>query len=81
MKKRNIFVSLALAGLLLTSCGNADKKENTETNDKPLKVAMYTEIDSLDPFNATAGDTKTIMDQVFDGLFDVDEDGNLVPDL
>ena len=81
MKKRSIFASLVLAGLLLTSCGNADKKDKAQAADKPLRVAMYTEIDSLDPFNATAGDTKTIMDQVFDGLFDVDEDGNLVPDL
>ena len=29
----------------------------------------------------TAGDTETIMDQVFDGLFDVDTKGSLVPDL
>ena len=73
---------------LLSSCGNANKdastknkEEVTQTADKPLKLAMFTEIDSLDPFNATAGDTKTVMDQVFDGLFDVDEDGNLVSDL
>ena len=81
MKKRNVLLALALSCIMFTSCGKADNK--TEENDasKPLKVAMFTEIDSLDPFNATAGDTKTIMDQVFDGLFDVDEDGNLVPDL
>lgn len=85
MRKRNIFAILALTASLLTSCSNADKnadkKESVDTNNKPLKVAMFTEIDSLDPFNATAADTKTVMDQVFDGLFDVDEDGNLVPDL
>lgn len=88
MKKRNIFISLILAAGLLSSCGNANKdvstknkEEVTQTADRPLKLAMFTEIDSLDPFNATAGDTKTVMDQVFDGLFDVDEDGNLVSDL
>lgn len=81
MKKRNIFATIALTAFLLTSCGNADNKDSADNSDRALRVAMFTEIDSLDPFNATAGDTKTIMDQVFDGLFDVDEDGKLVPDL
>lgn len=91
MKKTNIFAGLTLAAVLLSACGNQSKNESenetskttevVETSNKPLRVAMFTEIDSLDPFNATAGDTKTMMDQVFDGLFDVDEDGNLVPDL
>lgn len=82
MKKRNVLLALALSCIMFTSCGKADNTTNENADSsKPLKVAMFTEIDSLDPFNATAGDTKTIMDQVFDGLFDVDEDGNLVPDL
>ena len=85
MKKSNTLIALVLAGLMMTSCGgskNGDDKEATkQAAERPLTVAMATEIDSLDPFNATAGDTKTVMDQIFDGLLDVDEDGNLVPDL
>lgn len=85
MKKSKTLFALLLAGLVLTSCGGEGQsgkdKNETKTAERPLTVAMSTEIDSLDPFNATAGDTKTIMDQIFDGLLDVDEDGNLVGDL
>ena len=86
MKKSKTLFTLLIAGALMASCGGAKEsndggKDNTKTAERPLTVAMATEIDSLDPFNATAGDTKTVMDQIFDGLLDVDEDGNLVPDL
>lgn len=86
MKKSKTLFTLLLAGAMLTSCGSAKEgadsgKEETKTAERPFTVAMATEIDSLDPFNATAGDTKTVMDQIFDGLLDVDEEGKLVPDL
>lgn len=84
MKKSKSLLALLLAGAMLTACGGAkegNEKQDNKTAERPLTVAMATEIDSLDPFNATAGDTKTVMDQIFDGLLDVDEDGNLVPDL
>ena len=86
MKKSKTLFTLLIAGALMASCGGAKEsndggKDNTKTAERPLTVVMATEIDSLDPFNATAGDTKTVMDQIFDGLLDVDEDGNLVPDL
>ena len=86
MKKSKTLFTLLIAGALMASCGGAKEsndggKDNAKTAERPLTVAMATEIDSLDPFNATAGDTKTVMDQIFDGLLDVDEDGNLVPDL
>ena len=88
MKKRKILTGLALVALLLTSCGSKDQpakksaKEGTsEEMTRPLRVAMSTEIDSLDAFKIAAGDSKTVMDQVYDGLFDVGEDGSLVGDL
>lgn len=86
MKKSKTLFTLLLAGALMASCGGAKEgneggEDNTKIAQRPLTVAMATEIDSLDPFNATAGDTKTVMDQIFDGLLDVDEDGNLVADL
>ena len=84
MKKSKSLLALLLAGAMLTACGGAkegNEKQDNKTAERPLTVAMATEIDSLDPFNATAGDTKTVMDQIFDGLLDVDEDVNLVPEL
>lgn len=84
MKKRKFLFPLLAAGLVLSACGGNKDGGDEHTDDtasRPFTLAMATEIDSLDPFNATAGDTKTVMDQVFDGLLDVDEDGNLVSDL
>ena len=85
MKKSKTLIALVLAGLMMTSCGGSkngdDKEETKQAAERPLTVAMASGIDSLDPFKTTAGDTKTMTDQIFDGLVDVDEDGNLAPDL
>lgn len=84
MKKSKTLLTLLLAGLMMTSCGGAkegNEKAENNTDQRPLTVAMATELDSMDPFKTAAGDTKTMMDQIFDGLLDVDEDGNLIPDL
>lgn len=79
--KTKKFLVAALALSLLTACGNSGDKKTAATESDTVRLAMYTEIDSLSPFKMTAGDTETVMDQVFDGLFDADEKGNLVPDL
>ncbi|MDO5047615.1 MAG: ABC transporter substrate-binding protein [Anaerococcus sp.] len=83
MKGKKILLGLVTLASILTACANTDQKADSteEEASDSLKVAMTIELDSLDPFLTTAGDTKTYMDQVFDGLFDIDEDGNLVGDL
>ena len=83
MKRITLVLTLFLGVLLLAGCSNKDKAGDSDkkSEENTLRVAMATEIDSLDPFKMTAGDTETIMDQVFDGLFDVDTDGSLIPDL
>ena len=84
MKRITLVLTFFLGVLLLAGCSNSkDKAGDSDKKDEEntLRVAMATEIDSLDPFKMTAGDTETIMDQVFDGLFDVDTDGSLIPDL
>lgn len=83
MKKITLVLTLFLGVLLLASCSNGNKAGDSDKKgeENTLRVAMSTDIDSLDPFKMTAGDTETIMDQVFDGLFDVDTEGNLIPDL
>lgn len=83
MKRITLVLTLFLGVLLLASCSNGSKAGDSDKKgeENTLRVAMSTDIDSLDPFKMTAGDTETIMDQVFDGLFDVDTEGNLIPDL
>ncbi len=82
MKIKKVILSLALL-LVLTACGktdNANKGESEVENDT-VRVAMSTELDGLNPTKITAGDTETVLDQIFDGLFDTDTDGKLVGDL
>lgn len=84
MKRITLVLTFFLGVLLLAGCSNSKDKagdSDKKGEENTLRVAMSTEIDSLDPFKMTAGDTETIMDQVFDGLFDVDTDGSLIPDL
>ncbi len=44
-----------------------------------VRVAMATEPDNLDPYLSAATDTGSMMDNVFDGLFEAGENSNLVP--
>lgn len=44
-----------------------------------VRVAMATEPDNLDPYLSAATDTNSMMDNVFDGLFEAGENGELVP--
>ncbi|RVU55533.1 ABC transporter substrate-binding protein [Anaerosphaera multitolerans] len=82
MKKKFVLFAIVFTlSLSLIACGNGEDKSTTQDAEDTLKVAIFTELDSMDPFKMTAGDTETIMDNVFDGLFDSDVEGNLVPDL
>lgn len=85
MKKKLSLALILIALVFTTACGNNNNDASTADGDseepQAVKVAMFTEIDSMDPFKMTAGDTETVMDNVFDGLYDVDVKGNLVPDL
>ncbi|MGG6313173.1 ABC transporter substrate-binding protein [Paenibacillus macerans] len=44
-----------------------------------VRVAMATEPDNLDPYLSAATDTGSMMDNVFDGLFEAGEKGELIP--
>ncbi|WP_040542251.1 hypothetical protein [Peptoniphilus timonensis] len=68
MKRITLVLTLFLGVLLLAGCSNSKDKagdSDKKGEENTLRVAMSTDIDSLDPFKMTAGDTETIMDQVF----------------
>src|SRR5699024_5274418 len=68
----------------VNSSNNKSTNEVTEedtTSEEVIRIAMKSEIDSLDPYLASATDTDIMMNNVFDGLFDTDENGELVPNL
>jgi peptide/nickel transport system substrate-binding protein len=55
--------------------------EEAGDEDAVIRIAMVSEIDSLDPYQSSATDTEIMMANVFDGLFDTDENGELIPNL
>ncbi|WP_284141188.1 ABC transporter substrate-binding protein [Virgibacillus sp. LDC-1] len=54
-------------------------QEKSSNEGGVVRIAMSTEIDNLDPYLSAATDTGSMMDNVFDGLLDTDENGKLVP--
>lgn len=70
------------AGASHKTSDSGEKTSNgAPKEDTVIKIAMKSEIDSLDPYKASATDTDIMMNNVFDGLFDTNEDGELVPNL
>ena len=80
---KKVLLSLLLVVALVACGGAGETGESTEVigEEENLRVAMFTEIDNMDPYKSAAADTETIMNNIFDGLFDTDEEGNLVPQL
>ena len=58
-----------------TTGGNTSTKMQGGT----VRVSMSTEPDNLNPYLSAATDTNAMMDNVFDGLFEIGETGDLVP--
>lgn len=83
--------------LILVGCSSSKEQENGSKNNEnsstpkeeeknqdaggTVRIAMATEVDNLDPYQSAATDTSSIMDNVFDGLLDTNEKGELVPNL
>jgi ABC-type transport system substrate-binding protein len=44
-----------------------------------IVIGLQTEVDHLDPYQATSADTRSVLFNVFEGLVKPDKDGNLVP--
>ncbi|MFD1848847.1 ABC transporter substrate-binding protein [Oceanobacillus bengalensis] len=59
--------------------GETDANIEQGQSDGTIKIAMSTEVDNLDPYLSAATDTQSMMDNVFDGLLDTNEAGELVP--
>ncbi|WP_313894601.1 ABC transporter substrate-binding protein [Psychrobacillus sp.] len=86
---------LTLTSILLAGCASNSTKTESESigtssgssieqsakSGGVVRFAMATEVDSLDPYQSAATDTSSMMDNVFDGLFDTNEKGELIPNL
>ncbi|MBP3040319.1 ABC transporter substrate-binding protein [Bacillaceae bacterium Marseille-Q3522] len=81
-------ISVFLAACSGTNEDNTNSSgENTNGSEETTKtieggtvrIAMSTEVDNLDPYQSAATDTSSMMNNVFDGLLDTNEAGELVP--
>jgi peptide/nickel transport system substrate-binding protein len=89
------FSSLMVASMVLAGCGSSNGSGSSATGGTgasapastsggkvkggTVRVAMATEPDNLDPYLSAATDTGSMMDNVFDGLFEGGENSDLVP--
>lgn len=64
-----------------TNTTNTQETEETAKSGGVVRIAVATEVDNLDPYQSAATDTSSMMDNVFDGLLDTDETGELIPNL
>lgn len=58
---------------------SSDHDNGDKGDEQTIRVAMATEPDNLDPYLSAATDTGSMMDNVFDGLFEAGENGDLIP--
>jgi peptide/nickel transport system substrate-binding protein len=81
------FSTLMIISMVMSGCGKNDNGApvSTATGEKvsggTVRVAMATEPDNLDPYLSAATDTGSMMDNVFDGLFEGGENSDLIPAL
>lgn len=69
------------AGSTSAAAGAEEQDQSAPTEGGTVRVAMTTEPDNLDPYLSAATDTSSMIDNIFDGLFEAGEDGSLVPAL
>ncbi|GGH35736.1 ABC transporter substrate-binding protein [Paenibacillus segetis] len=62
-----------------TNTGTAQNTTGKVMAGGTVRVAMSTEPDNLDPYLSAATDTQSMMDNVFDGLFEAGENSDLIP--
>ncbi|MBC1560709.1 peptide ABC transporter substrate-binding protein [Listeria booriae] len=81
MKKRYKLGTILLASaLILSACGGGGKDTASEASDKQvLRVIESTEIPLMDTTLATDGVSFTAMNQVFEGLYTLDKNDQIIP--
>ncbi|MDD7281147.1 peptide ABC transporter substrate-binding protein [Floccifex sp.] len=68
-------VSIAMAATMLAGCGGSDSNSNT------VRVAVGGDINTLDPAKVDASIDANIINNMYDGLYKLDSDGNTIPVL
>lgn len=74
-----VYATLASAALLLATVPAGTTVH--AQSDRVVRIAMVSEIDSLDPHLSSGTDTGSMLDNMHDGLIDYDEAGEIIPNL
>ncbi|MES5943433.1 MULTISPECIES: ABC transporter substrate-binding protein [unclassified Bacillus cereus group] len=78
-KKSHLMVMALVTSLLLTACNNKANKSDTEAKKQVLNVTVSEEIPSLDTAKTMDGTSAHIMQNIFEGLYVLDDQDQPIP--
>ena len=79
LKKSHLMVMALVTTLLLTACDNKADKSETEVKKQVLNVTVSEEIPSLDTAKTMDGTSAHIMQNIFEGLYVLDDQDQPIP--
>ena len=78
-KKSHLMVMALVTSLLLTACNNKENKSDKEAKKQVLNVTVSEEIPSLDTAKTMDGTSAHIMQNIFEGLYALDDQDQPIP--
>ncbi|HDR7797888.1 TPA: peptide ABC transporter substrate-binding protein [Bacillus tropicus] len=78
-KKSHLMVMALVTSLLLTACNNKENKSDKEAKKQVLNVTVSEEIPSLDTAKTMDGTSAHIMQNIFEGLYVLDDQDQPIP--
>ncbi|MGG0456727.1 peptide ABC transporter substrate-binding protein [Bacillus mycoides] len=78
-KKRRLMVMALVTSLFLTACNNKANKGDAEAKKQVLNVTVSEEIPSLDTTKTMDGTSAHVMQNIFEGLYVLDEQDHPIP--
>ncbi|KAB2452355.1 peptide ABC transporter substrate-binding protein [Bacillus sp. CH126_4D] len=78
-KKSHLMVMALVTSLLLTACNNKANKSETEAKKQVLNVTVSEEIPSLDTAKTMDGTSAHVMQNIFEGLYVLDDQDQPIP--
>ncbi|MEC2919289.1 MULTISPECIES: peptide ABC transporter substrate-binding protein [Bacillus] len=78
-KKSHLMVMALVTSLLLTACNNKENKSDKEEKKQVLNVTVSEEIPSLDTAKTMDGTSAHIMQNIFEGLYALDDQDQPIP--
>ncbi|MDX8336636.1 ABC transporter substrate-binding protein [Candidatus Cetobacterium colombiensis] len=78
---KKYLIGLGILSLLLTSCNEKNKTAKSVEKSKTVTVSLGSKPKSLDPAMYNEIPSLSIVEQIYNTLFQIDSNGNIVPEL